>query len=89
MAQEDVVGALLTQAETALSAGDQRAGSILINQALKRDFTNERAWRLLYRLIGSKRPFEVFQVEFATKYYPDRLYLLPGARVDWQKELDQ
>jgi hypothetical protein len=66
----------LSQAEQALASGDRPAAAILINQVLLHDFVNDGAWRSLQRLLGNDQALEVFQSEFAKKYYPDQAHLL-------------
>ncbi len=83
MAQEYSTEENLIEAEKALSNGDRKASGILISRVLKNNFTNESAWLLLYRWTGSTQPFEDFQIEFAARYYPDRVHLLPQAGADW------
>ena len=67
---------LLNQAEQAFLNNDRRKGFINIILVFKNDFTNDRAWRLLHQVMKSTKPFEVFQLEFAQKNYPDKVHLL-------------
>jgi hypothetical protein len=88
MATDDSICTYLDKAEQALTSGDKRATGILIKQVLKSDFANERAWKLLYRLMGSSQPFEDFRFEFATRHYPDKIYLLPRVVPTWLGDLE-
>jgi hypothetical protein len=67
---------LLSKAEEALWAGDQRTAGILLHQVLLQDFNDAYAWRLLHAMLGRGQPFETFQISFALKYYPQRAHLL-------------
>jgi hypothetical protein len=76
MATHDKTISFLDKAEQTLLINDKGATAILINLVLRQEFTNERAWKILHQLTGSKQSFEVFQNEFSHKYYPDKAYLL-------------
>jgi hypothetical protein len=89
MATDDNISTYLGEVEKALSSGDKRAAAILINQVLKRDFSNVRAWRLLYRLVRTVQSFEDFQFEFASRFYPDKVHLLTAAIPDWLSYFDE
>jgi len=66
----------LIEAELAISNGDRKTAALIIDKILKQDFANKAAWQLLHQLMGNGKEFYVFQNEFASKYYPDKLYLL-------------
>jgi hypothetical protein len=83
MTQPDPMESLLSQAENALALGDRRTSAILVDQALKRDFTNQRAWLLLRRLMGSDKTLQDFQLEFTAAHFPDKLPLLPASEPAW------
>lgn len=70
------VEALLKQCELLLAQGEARQASVLLDKVLRLDFVNARAWQMLHGMLGQGRPLEVFQREFAHKYYPTRAYLL-------------
>ena len=61
----------------------------MINRVLLLDFPNEAAWRLLQRLAGSSQPLQDFQVEFTSKYYPDKLHLLAVQGPDWLDAMEE
>jgi hypothetical protein len=89
MTQAEPVESLFSRAESAFLAGDRRTCGILINQVLMRDFAYPRAWRLLRRLTGSNQRMKDFQLDFASKYFPERLHLLPAGAKDRQKAADK
>jgi len=66
----------LLEAELALAKGDRKTAALIIDKVLKQDFVNHTAWLLLYQLLGNGKDFFIFQKEFASKYYPDKVYLL-------------
>lgn len=79
---------LLSHAEDSLKKGDRKSAGIAIHQVLQIDFINSRAWNLLYKHYNHFSPYanyEEFQVEFATKYYPDKVHLLKGGVVQHPK----
>ncbi len=88
MATDDSVHMYLFKAEQALNSGDRPAAVSLINQVLKLDFTNDRAWKILYRLLGANQVFEVFQYKFAQNNYPDKLHLLTSIP-EWMSEIEE
>jgi Tol biopolymer transport system component len=79
--------AFLDKAEQALIFGDRRATGILIKQVLIKDFTNDRAWRILHHLLDGHQVFEVFQYKFAQKNYPDKVHMLIAVPV-WICEIE-
>ncbi len=89
MTQAEPVESLFSRAESAFLAGDRRTSGILLNQVLMRDFAYPRAWRLLRRLTGSNQRMRDFQFDFASKYFPERVHLLPAGAKDRQKDADQ
>jgi hypothetical protein len=89
MTQAEPVESLFSRAESAFLAGDRRTSGILINQVLMRDFAYPRAWRLLRRLTGSNQRMKDFQFDFASKYFPERVHLLPAGAKDRQKDADK
>ena len=74
---------LLSQAENALTSGDRRISAILVDQVLKHDFTNQQAWLLLRRLMGSDKTLQDFQLEFTVVHFPDKLPLLSVGEPAW------
>jgi hypothetical protein len=66
----------LIEAELAMSNNDRKTAALIIDKILKQDFANKAAWQLLHQLMGNGKEFYVFQNEFASKYYPDKLHLL-------------
>lgn len=76
MTHAQAVEELLQKCETLLAQGETRQASVLLDKVLRLDFVNARAWQMLHGLIGQGRPLEVFQREFAQKYYPARAHLL-------------
>jgi len=67
---------LLNQIQVALQSGDKKTAGILINQILADDFTNNQAWQFLHSMLGEDMPLDNFKIQFAQKYYPDKVYLL-------------
>ncbi|MBL8092474.1 MAG: hypothetical protein JNJ43_19225 [Anaerolineales bacterium] len=67
---------LISKVGEALKHGDKTKAGLLIDQALKKDFTNSTAWELLHNLIGQGKEFSKFQKEFTSRYYPDKSHLL-------------
>jgi hypothetical protein len=89
MTQAEPVESLFSRAESAFLAGDRRTSGILLNQVLMRDFAYPRAWRLLRRLTGSNQRMKDFQFDFASKYFPERVNLLPAGAKDRQKAAEK
>lgn len=67
---------LLDQADQAFSAKDARTGLTYILQLLTEDFTYDPAWQLLHRMMSPQKPFHIFQMDVAEKYFPQKVHLL-------------
>lgn len=76
MAKEQTVQEMLQHVEMLLGSGEVKQASILLDHILRQDFTNPRAWQILYQVFGKGQLFEVFQRTFAQKYYSNYAYLL-------------
>jgi len=87
MSIDESIHSYLSKAEQALASGDRRSASIFINQVLNLEFTNDRAWQILYRLLGANQVFEVFQYKFTQNNYPDKLHLLTSIP-EWMGEIE-
>ena len=79
---------LLDSAEQMLEKGERKNAGLLIDRVLKQDFTNEKAWKLLYHMSGSNRSLEEFKHAFARKYYPYKLHLLEPSFQNYPKTQD-
>lgn len=73
---------LIEQANKAFLVNDKDKGLTILKSIFKNDFTNEPAWKLLYKVTGGGMPFDSFQREVTRRYFPDKAYLLV------EKELD-
>jgi hypothetical protein len=74
---------LYHQAEEAFANKNIRKGFDLVLNILDCDFTNASAWKLLYRVLGNGKSFDSFQIDVATKYFPNKIHIL------MENELDQ
>ena len=67
---------LLMEAEKAFINDDKRQGYTQVLKILSEDFLYEPAWKLLHKVMGGGKPFGVFQMEIAKKYFPNKAHLL-------------
>jgi hypothetical protein len=72
----DTINDLYHQSEEAISNKSIRKGLDLLLKILEIDFTNDPAWRLLHNVLRKDEPFESFQFDLATKYFPNKVQLL-------------
>jgi hypothetical protein len=70
------IDTLISKAQRALLSGDKKTACLVIHQILKEDFTNDQAWQLLHQLYNDSSFLDDFKIQFAQKYYPDKVNLL-------------
>jgi len=87
------IDTLFSKAQQALQSGDKKTAGLVIHQILKDDFTNHQAWQLLQQLFNDSSPLDDFKIQFAQKYYPDKVNLLQAvseqrSNKSWDKIID-
>ena len=63
----------LEQAKHDFAANNLRSGLLKLITLLKQDISNEIAWQLMYQFLGNGKPFNLFQIEIAKKFFPDKV----------------